>query len=156
MQWTLWIPAALGAVVLALAAWRFFAVRSQGSTIALRRLPATGIHGWRHGVIRYEGDSVKFFKLRSLSPVADLVFNRSYIHIESSREMTPQEASFMMPGSRVITVSNGSRWQLAVDVRTAMALRAWVEAAPDVRQERLDARLMRRQLKRDPDVRGRR
>ena len=40
-------------IVLLAALWRLVSFRNTGSQGLLRNLPADGVHGWRHGVYRY-------------------------------------------------------------------------------------------------------
>ena len=42
--------------VVLLAAVRFFTLRSRGTSVLLRRLPAKDSHTWRHGLVRYNGE----------------------------------------------------------------------------------------------------
>ncbi|WPF67018.1 MULTISPECIES: DUF2550 domain-containing protein [unclassified Corynebacterium] len=142
-----WLVVALVGIVLALAAWRFFGLRSRGTTVVLRPLPASGTHGWRHGLVRYEGEELRYYKLRSLAPVADVIFDRQALHLASHRDMSAREASFMAEGSRIVVMEHGNeQWEVAVDMRTEMALRAWLESAPDVRQERPNYRVLKRRI----------
>ncbi|KQB86366.1 DUF2550 domain-containing protein [Corynebacterium lowii] len=143
----LWLVVVLVGGVGCLAAWRFFGLRSRGTTVILRRLPATGTHGWRHGLVRYEGEELRYYKLRSLAPVADTIFDRQALSLASQRDLSAREASFMAEGMRVLELKHGNEsWEIAVDLRTEMALRAWLESAPDARQERPDYRMLKRRI----------
>lgn len=143
-----WLMVALLVGVLALlGAWRFFGLRSRGTTVVLRRLPAAGTHGWRHGLIRYEGEELRYYKLRSLAPVADIIFDRQALSLASQRDLTAREASFMAEGIRVLELCHGNEsWEVAADARTEMALRAWLESAPHERQQRPDYRVLKRRI----------
>lgn len=123
----------------AAAVWRFMRVRNAGARGLFRQLPASGLHGWRHGVLRYKGEELEFFKLRSLSFSRDLALARRDISITGLRELTEQEADFM-PGVSVVLQLDcpAGAYEFAADRRTEMALVSWVEAAPDRRQERRD------------------
>ncbi|MCK2200640.1 DUF2550 domain-containing protein [Corynebacterium callunae] len=119
-----------------LAAWRFFTLRSRGTTVILRHLPQNGLHGWRHGTLRYNANDLEYFKLRSLSPMADLILNRLSVTLLDRREPTAEEAVFMFEGSRVIHIkSKNEELELALDSYGEMAFTAWLEAAPDARSE---------------------
>nr|WP_227659054.1 MULTISPECIES: DUF2550 domain-containing protein [unclassified Corynebacterium] len=131
----------------ALAAWRFFALRSRGTTVVLRLLPASGTHGWRHGLLRYAGEELRYYKLRSLAPVADVIFDRQALVLASHRDLSAREASFMTEAARVVVVEHGKEtWEIAVDARAEMALRAWLESAPDARQERPNYRVLKSRI----------
>lgn len=141
----LYIAFGLVVVVLAAAAvWRFLAVRTSGSHVILRALPAQGTHGWRHGIMRYNGETMCFFMLRSLSFRADAVLRRSDVNVTGRRQATETERDFM-PGVEVVVVfsADGKDYEFAADRRTAMALISWVESAPDRRQVRSDMNHLR-------------
>lgn len=59
MEIVTWVLIVFGVLAVLLAVWRFLTLRSRGTTILLRRLPASGVHGWRHGTIRYNGDDLE-------------------------------------------------------------------------------------------------
>lgn len=149
MDIVIWILVVIAVLAVLLAAWRFFTLRSRGTSVILRRLPAAGPHGWRHGTIRYNGDDLEYFKLRSLSPSADLVFHRKTVEFHGMRGMTPEEAEFMAPGLQIFEIAVGDvHYELALDAHGSMALTAWVESAPDVRQERVDHHALREKITR--------
>lgn len=127
-------------VLLAGALWRFFTVRNNGTPALLRKLPATGTHGWRHGIAAYKGETVRFYKLRSLSFSADMELNRSMLTITGNRQATETERHFM-PGVQVVVLFSTGRkdYEFATNRHAAMALISWVESAPDSRQVRTDA-----------------
>lgn len=132
-------------VALLLACWRLVTLRSQGTPVIVRRLPAQGIHGWRHGTLRYRGVVVYYYKVRSLSPSPNLVFNRENTHVISRRALTPEEASFMEPELNVVTVDvAGQQFEVALDPSGEMALTAWVEAAPSRQRIRTSPDVARR------------
>lgn len=136
----LWALIALAAVVfVAAAVWRFIAVRNSGTPAIMRALPSEGDHGWRHGVIRYSGETVSFYMLRSLSFRADAVFSRHAIDVTGRRQATETEKHFM-PGVEVVLLfsSEGQDYEFATNRHAAMALISWVESAPDRRQVRSD------------------
>lgn len=130
---------ALAVVLLAGALWRFLTVRNNGTPALMRTLPATGTHGWRHGIAVYAGEIMRFFKLRSLSFSADLELDRSTLTITGNRRATETERDFM-PGVEVVVLfaSQTDEFEFAANRRAAMALISWVESAPDSRQVRAD------------------
>lgn len=83
-------------VVLILAAVRFFTVRSRGTSILLRQLPSKDSHSWRHGLVRYDGEYMDYFKLRSVMPRANQRFNRLDIELGKTRPMDDDEASLCL------------------------------------------------------------
>lgn len=149
MDIVMWVLIVLAVLAVLLAAWRFLTLRSRGTSVILRRLPASGAHGWRHGTIRYNGDDLEYFKLRSLSPMADLVFNRHTLELRDTREMTPREADFMDTGLTIFDLSaDGADYEVGLDAHGSMALTAWLESAPDIRTERVDHNALRDRITR--------
>ncbi|WP_162287288.1 DUF2550 domain-containing protein [Corynebacterium urinipleomorphum] len=126
-------------VLLAGALWRFLTVRNNGTPALMRTLPAAGTHGWRHGIAVYSGETMRFFKLRSMSFSADLELDRSALTITGNRDATETERDFM-PGVEVVVLvsSDSAEHEFALNRRAAMALISWVESAPDSRQVRTD------------------
>lgn len=132
-----WIILVLAIVGIILAAIRFLTLRSRGTAVLVRVLPAEGVHGWRHGVLRYNGDEVEFFKLRSVSPSADLRFNRLDIELLGHRTISDAEASFMSDAMRAVHIEvKGKEYEICCDTHGEMALSAWIESAPSKRAER--------------------
>lgn len=129
------IGAAVVVVVLsASGVWRFTVLRRTGSQGLLRELPASGIHGWRHGVFRYSDENLKFYKLRSLAFASDVVLRRRGSRVEGFRELTTAEREFMPRVDRVAVLSGpGWSYEFASDRRAAMALVSWIESAPSER-----------------------
>lgn len=132
---------ALAVVVLFIAAavWRFLVVRNNGTQVLMRRLPANGTHGWRHGVLMYSGEAMRFYKLRSLSFGPDLDLTRNAITITGRRYATESEQDFM-PSVEVVVLFavDGVDYEFATERPAAMALISWVESAPDKRHVRPD------------------
>lgn len=137
--------------VIILAAVRFFTLRSRGTTVLLRVLPAKDSHSWRHGLVRYSGEYMEYFKLRSVLPRANLRFNRLDITLNGIRSLDDDEASFMPASSQVMGISvHGKDYEIASDAHGIMALNAWVEAAPSKRKEKLNYHQMRQRATRFP------
>lgn len=149
MEIVTWVLIVFAVLAVLLAIWRFLTLRSRGSTVLLRSLPASGAHGWRHGRIRYNGDDLEYFKLRSLSPMADQVFTRQRLEFHEPRTMTPEEAGFMSEGLSIATLCDaGTHYEIALDQHGLMALTAWIESAPHQRQERVDHQRLRSRITR--------
>ena len=147
----LWALGVALLLVIFLAALRFFTVRSRGTSVLLRRVPAKNSLSWRHGSLRYEGEFVEYFKLRSVSPRCDLRINRLDIEVVSTRPLDDDEASFMPAGEQIMRMSvHGKDYEIAADAQGIMALNAWVEAAPSKRKEKLDYHQMRQRATRFP------
>lgn len=132
-----------------LAAWRFAAIRSRGTSILIRKLPATGVHGWRHGVIQYQGERLQFFKLRSLAPRADAVFLRSGIDMQGHRERTSAEQDVFSNPQILKFNHDGTSYEAAMSPHAEMAFTAWVESAPDSRMSKMDPKELLRRINKD-------
>ncbi|WP_347305100.1 DUF2550 domain-containing protein [Corynebacterium sp. SA-MJD20WY100] len=151
-----WLVLLTVVVVVLLAAVRFFALRSNGTQILLRTVPAKDTHNWRHGLLRYRGELMEFYKLRSVWPAADLTLNRLDIEFLGSRTLDDDEASFMTEATEAVHFqAAGQEYELATDLHGAMALNAWVESAPSKRLERVDIKKLRERVQRDKRQQGR-
>lgn len=147
MDILMWLIVLVVLVMCSLGMWRFIMLRSQGCCVVLRRMPAEGVHGWRHGIINYRSDHLSYYKLRSLSPVADLVVNRNEVSVTGRRPMAEAEASFLPEGVNIVSIKVGEQeYEMAAQPGAEMALTAWVEAAPSARQERHGPKYWRQQL----------
>lgn len=105
MEYLTWGLVIVAVSAVLLAAWRFFTLRSRGTTVILRELPQSGVHGWRHGSFRYNGNDLEYFKLRSLSPMADLILNRLSVTLLDRRDPAADEAVFMSQGLKFCTLN---------------------------------------------------
>ncbi|WP_165164327.1 DUF2550 domain-containing protein [Corynebacterium qintianiae] len=133
---------AAGLILLLAALWRFTSVRNHGSQGLLRQMPAEGVHGWRHGVFLYSGESLKFYKLRSLAFKSDIVLCRRGTEVEGFRDVTDAEQEIMPDIDRVLVLGSPSgTYEFASDRRARMALVSWLESAPHERQMRRDLKV---------------
>lgn len=136
MEYVFWALVIIAVLAVVLAAWRFFTQRSRGTTVILRHLPQNGVHGWRHGSLRYNGNDLEYFKLRSLSPMADVIFNRLSVSLLSRREPSADEAVFMSSGTYILKIKvKEEELELGFNPHGVMAFTAWLEAAPDARSQ---------------------
>ncbi|QMV85091.1 DUF2550 domain-containing protein [Corynebacterium hindlerae] len=143
-----WIIAVLGVVLFLLAAWRFIAHRANGTPVLIRRMPAKDGRAWRHGVVRYRGNILDFYKLRSVSPSPDVTFERRGFSLKGRREQTAREQKFMEPGLKVLVVQTSrGEFEWAMDSHAEMALLAWVESAPTQPLQRMDVKTAQKYFK---------
>ncbi|WP_295624947.1 DUF2550 domain-containing protein [uncultured Corynebacterium sp.] len=121
-----------------LALWRFTKLRSKGTAVVIRPIPAEDGAAWRHGVMKYTDAGALVYKLRSLRPAADLKFPRNDVEILSRRDPSSVEAGFFDSGLHVVAfaVDGQGEWELAVTDSGDTALVAWVESSPSKRQTR--------------------
>lgn len=137
MHYVAYVFAAFVVVVFVAAVWRFVAVRNTGSQGLLRHLPASGVHGWRHGVFRYTDENLKFYKLRSLAFQSDVVLSRRGTEVDGFRDINADEREIMPDVDRVLVLSTPKGgFEFASDKRARMALVSWLESAPNERQLR--------------------
>lgn len=150
MEIVAWVLAVIIVLAVLLALWRFLTLRSRGQNVLMRRLPASGLHGWRHGILRYDGDLLHYYKLRSVSPRADHVFHRQQLEFRESRKVSQAESGFMAEDLLIATVvdDHDTEYEFALDQHGLMALTAWVESAPDIRHERIDHAALRNRITR--------
>ncbi|WP_067702216.1 DUF2550 domain-containing protein [Nocardia jejuensis] len=125
-------------VVLALAStYRLVMLRRGGTAALLRTLPARG-HGagWRHGLIRYDEDSLVFYKLSSLKLGPDSTLRRLSIEVENRR--SPQDDEYdIMTDEAIIALTDGNgSYELALDRGALAALLSWIESRPSERIRR--------------------
>ncbi|WP_342319573.1 DUF2550 domain-containing protein [Corynebacterium mayonis] len=128
------------------AAWRFMRFRNAGAQGMFRRLPARGVHGWRHGILHYKGEVLQFYKLRSLSLTNDLSLERRSITIDGVRQLSADEREFMPQVAEILQLSSPfGALEFAAPLHAQMALVSWIEAAPDQRQQRRDLNFLAHQ-----------
>lgn len=137
----------LALILSALGAWRFFGVRSKGTSVILRRLPAQGLHGWRHGIFQYDGTELRYFKLRSLKAGADTTFNRKAVTLQGHRDANSREVPILLGSKDILLFScNDVEYEVVFQGRAEMAFVSWLESAPDERFERIDLQSLRRKF----------
>ncbi|AKK10902.1 DUF2550 family protein [Corynebacterium uterequi] len=143
MRFAIVLVVGLVLVAVALAAWRFLIVRSQG-TGGLFRTSSTGVWGtWHYALLRYSGDELLIYRLTSLLPAADIVLHRTFLSIKSHRRPQSGELDVIDPDTVLITIEHGQRqYEFALEHHAAKAIIAWVESAPSERQERRDHRAL--------------
>ena len=152
-----WFALILAVIVITvLATWRFIALRSKGTPVLLRKLPTPGDAGWRHGAIRYVDGKIEFFKLRSLSPRADLSIEREMLEVLDRRSPSEHEVLYMHPNTRILQISfGGNSYELAFENRGDNAFVAWLESAPTQRVVRVNQRQAMRNAMRHAAVQQR-
>ncbi|MFY9190278.1 MAG: DUF2550 domain-containing protein [Lawsonella sp.] len=135
-----WIIVAVSIVLLVLAAALIFlymsmtALRNKGTGVVLRFLPAEGDHGWRHGILVYDEDSVAFYMLRKLVNKRTAVFERDEIHIKARRSPRDREREMMDDTVRIVHLSGGGvDVEMALEPSAHAALLSWLESRPSKR-----------------------
>ena len=124
--------------------FRLWNMRRGGTAAILRDLPASGGHGWRHGVIRYLGDEARFYRLSSVRLWPDRRLSRRGLEITERRAPRGDEFDIMMADIVVLEVLDGSgedrrRYEIALDTGALTAFLSWVESRPSPRARRRSA-----------------
>ena len=149
MQFLFWFLTGIIVLVFLLVAWRFARLRARGTQVALRRLPVSGIHGWRIGIFRYSAGNIYYYKLRSLFPMADAIFVRSKVDIRGKRDVKDEETPFLNEDEYIMIFNHaGVDYEVQFPHRGAMAFTAWVESAPDSRMERISPKVLQARMNR--------
>ncbi|MFJ4658453.1 DUF2550 family protein [Nocardia sp. NPDC088792] len=128
-------------VALALAStYRLIMLRRGGTAALLRVLPARGHGGgWRHGLIRYDEDTLVFYKLSSLKLGPDSTLRRLAIEVGPRRSPDGDEYD-IMTDEAIVNISDGNgSYELALDRGALAALLSWVESRPSERIRRRPA-----------------
>lgn len=126
-------------VALALAStYRLVMLRRGGTAAIVRSLPAKGHGGgWRHGLIRYDEDSLVFYKLSSLRLGPDFSMRRLGVEVGNRRNPDGDEFDIMAEDIAIVAVSDGhSSYELALDRGARAAFLSWVESRPSERIRR--------------------
>ncbi|WP_306360629.1 DUF2550 domain-containing protein [Nocardia sp. CC227C] len=126
-------------VGLALAStYRLVMLRRGGTAAIVRALPARGHGGgWRHGLIRYDEDTLVFYKLSSLKLGPDFAMRRLGIEVSGRRNPDGDEFDIMTDEIGIVEVTDGAgSYELALDRGARAAFLSWVESRPSERIRR--------------------
>lgn len=131
---------AVSVVVIALAvAFYFFyrhmtALQNKGTGVLMRFLPAEEDRGWRHGILVYEENRVRFYKLLKFVDRKAFDLNRDEIHISARRSPTGAELRLMDESTRIVAVTGcDPQVELALSPSAHAALLSWLESRPSKR-----------------------
>ncbi|GAB2638685.1 DUF2550 domain-containing protein [Gordonia jinhuaensis] len=123
-------------VGLILGGMRVNGLRGSGTQVILREMPASGDHGWRHGIMRYEDDGVEFFRLRSCKPGPNRTLRRGEITIDGVRSAAGPERD-LIDGYDILEVTDDrGEVEIAMNTDAMTAFRSWVESRPSQRAQR--------------------
>lgn len=133
----------IGVLLLAVAAltYRLWKLRQGGTAAILRDFPASGGHGWRHGVIRYRGGEAVFYRLSSLRWWPDRRLSRRGLEILSRRSPRGDEFDIMTDEIAVLELRDTSPerrrgYEIALDRGAMTAFMSWLESRPSPRTRR--------------------
>ncbi len=124
--------------------FRLWKMRQGGTAAILRDMPATGGHGWRHGVIRYRGDEVGFYRLSSVRLWPDRRLSRRGLEILSRRAPQGDESDIMTEATVILALQDAAGaekrcYEVALDRGALTAFLSWVESSPSPRARRRTA-----------------
>ncbi|MBT0568415.1 DUF2550 domain-containing protein [Williamsia sp. CHRR-6] len=126
------VMAALGVLL----AVRVSRLRSSGTAVLFRSLPAGDDRGWRHGTIRYTDDAVRFHRLSSLRTGPSRVFARQSIELVGRRAPAGTEFD-VLDAMTVVAIRVGEdRYEIAMSAGAITAFSSWLESRPSVRSQR--------------------
>lgn len=116
---------------------RVYRVRSIGSPIIIRYLPAAAEDGWRHGTLRYDDHEVRYYRLSSLRPGPSWTIPRGSTEIIGRRGPRGTEFDIMEPSTFVVRIhTSGGDAELAFERDGLTAFQAWLESRPNPRRQR--------------------
>lgn len=115
--------------------YRLWKMRQGGTAAILRDLPASGGHGWRHGVIRYRDGEASFYRLSSLRLWPDRRLVRRAVEISDRRAPRGDEFDIMTDATVVLELRDtaGRGYEIALDRGALTAFLSWVESRPSPR-----------------------
>ncbi len=117
--------------------YRYTVVRRGSTSVILRRLPADGGAGWRHGVLVYGEGELRYFRLSSLRMFADLTLRRSGLELSGRRTPAGTELEIMSEDMPIVAVAgDGVRVEIALERGSMTAFQSWVESRPSARSLR--------------------
>lgn len=127
-------------VVAAAALYRLSEIRSTGTPILLRPIPAAEDSGWRHGSAHYGDNDLVYYRLVTFwqGPTVRLV--RTAIAIEGKREPRGTEHE-ILEDMTIIELApgadgEGGAFELGMTPDALTAFQAWLESAPPRRARR--------------------
>jgi hypothetical protein len=132
--------ALLGLAVVALS-YRLWNLRQGGTAAIMRDVPASGSHGWHHGVIRYRGGEAGFYRLSSVRLWPDRRLARRGVEIVSRRSPRRDEFDIMTEEVVIIELRDTTQerrcgHEIALDRGALTAFLSWLESRPSPRARR--------------------
>lgn len=142
--WILCLVVIGGVAGVSLVVYRLRLMRSAGTPMLLRELPAAADAGWRHGAIHYTDDALVYYRLSSLRPGATLSLSRRRIDVVGRRSPSGTELEIMDHDVVVVELAvgrrgQGGRYEIAMAPELVMAFQSWIEARSPKRARRRPA-----------------
>lgn len=138
MWWIGIVTVSVVLIALAVAFYFFYrhmtALQDKGTGVLIRFLPAEGAHGWRHGILVYEENRVRFYKLLKFVNRKAFDLNRDEIHISARRSPQGLEIRLMDETTRIVAITGcDPEAELALSASANAALLSWLESRPSKR-----------------------
>ncbi|KQR97590.1 hypothetical protein ASG12_14565 [Williamsia sp. Leaf354] len=111
-------------------------LRNSGTAVLLRPLPAGPDQGWRHGIVRYDDNTMVFYRLSSLRTGPSEVIARQSIETRGRRRPQGTEVDVIDAMTIVEIGADGADYELAMAPGAITAFQSWVESRPPVRSQR--------------------
>ncbi|MDU7193484.1 DUF2550 family protein [Lawsonella clevelandensis] len=138
MWWSGIVAVSVVLIALAVASYFFYchmtALQDKGTGVLMRVRPAEGEHGWRHGILVYEENRVRFYKLLKFVDRKAFDLNRDEIHILACRSPHGLEIRLMDETTRIVAITGcDPEVELALSPSAHAALLSWLESRPSKR-----------------------
>jgi hypothetical protein len=107
-------------------------VRSGGTIdVSLRLTTMVSGRGWSHGLARFSGDELRWYRIFSFSPRPRRVLTRRVLAVEGRRRPDGPER-LTLPADWVVVrcVNDRSTVEIAMAENTLTGFLSWIEAAP--------------------------
>ena len=127
------VAATLALIVLVVGLLRRIGLQRLDGTVEMSlrlKRPGHG-RGWVHGVGRFVGDELQWYRVFSLSPRPRRRYSRRDLEVLRRREPSGDELKALLRDAVVMECSSGGRpVELAMSRSTATGFLAWLEATP--------------------------
>lgn len=99
--------------------------------LSYRARPERAGRGWVLGLGRYAGEDLQWFRIFSLSPRPQAVWQRSRLTLQGRREAHGHEQMSLYADHVIVVLHDrGQEIELAMNAKTMMGFQSWVESAP--------------------------
>ncbi len=138
-EWSTWTLVVLGLLVLGvlvpviglIGRRRWLSARGRVFDCSLQPADATPGFGWMLGVARFQGETLQWFRVFSLSLRPWLVLDRASTHVALSRRPDAAEASVLYADHQVAELTGRHAGvRLAMAPQDLTAFLSWMESAP--------------------------
>lgn len=141
-SWLILIVLLVGAFLLGGLVYRVREVRSAGTPVIFRALPAGTDRGWRHGSVHYTERALVYYRLTSLRPGPTAMLSRRHLELLGRRAPEGTEREIMDPDMVVLALresgpgQRSGEYEMAMDPILVTAFLSWLEARSPRRSRR--------------------